>query len=139
MRGAIWTMLLLATSLVASCVIDSRDSGRREVTTSTAYGGLTYGAGVVRYRGGGSVKNCIAGPAGVLLPNRFVYCYCDQLVKDCAQDNTCTTCSNARYEQCAYTSWFSSVSYLAGSCNVSELDACTQYCQQNCSGGCAME
>ena len=132
--------LLLAAALAASCATESRDAGSADPSTSAAYAGLTYGgAGVVRYRGGGSVKSCIAGPAGVGLPNRFVYCYCDQLVKDCGQDTTCATCTNPRYEQCANTSWFSSVSYLAGDCNVSELDDCSTYCRQNCSGRCAME
>ena len=139
MNGSIRTSLLLAVILAASCTSDPRGT----VTTSMAYGGLEYGgagyAGVVRYRSGGSVKSCSAGPAGVLLPNRFVYCYCDQLVKDCAQDTTCTTCSNARFEQCAYKSWFSSVSYLFGDCNVSELNDCEKYCQQSCSSSCAME
>jgi hypothetical protein len=101
------------------------------------FGGLTYGGAVVKWRGGGSVQQCFAGPMGVLLPNRFVHCYCDQLVKDCGQDTSCASCSNPRYEQCASSTWFSSVSYLVGSCNVNELNACAQFCQQSCSPGCS--
>jgi hypothetical protein len=101
------------------------------------WGGLTYG-GVYKYRGGPSVKSCTTGPMGVGLPNRFVHCYCEQMVKDCAQDSTCGTCSNARYEQCAYSRWFSSFSYYFGGCKVSELDECAAYCQTACSSSCAM-
>lgn len=132
----------MAITLAASCAVDSRDaslSSESQSLTATEFGGLTYGGGVVRWRGGGTVKSCIAGPMGVLLPNRFVSCYCDQLVKDCGQDTTCASCSNARYEQCKQTSWFSSVSYLFGDCNVSELNDCIAYCQQNCSPSCASE
>ena len=147
MIGSIRMNLLLATTLIAACAVDSHDIEQGDLTTTTAYDGLTSGSGsgggsgsgsgaIVKYRGGGTVKSCIAGPAGVLLPNRFVSCYCEQLVKDCGQDNTCMTCSNARYEQCASTTWFSSLSYLSGDCNVSELNECEQYCQQNCSGSC---
>lgn len=153
MNGLLRASVLLTTIFVmGACAVDAQDAGQSsramevaaatesaELTAAEVYGGLTYGAGIVRYRGGGSVKTCIAGPMGVLLPNRFVHCYCDQLVKDCAQDTTCATCSNSRFEQCASTTWFSSVSYLAGSCNVSELDACTLHCQQSCSSSCAME
>ena len=120
MSTSLRTSLLLAITLAASCALGSQDAGRGDPTTSTEYGGITYG-GVVRFRGGGNVKSCTAGPMGVLLPNRFVHCYCDQLVKDCGQDNTCTTCNNVRTEDCANSTWFSSVSYLFGSCNVSEL------------------
>ncbi len=147
MNGAVRTSLLLILIVAASCAVDPRDASQgdlssesQSLTAATEFGGLTYGAaGVVRSRGGGTVKTCIAGPMGVLLPNRFVSCYCDQLVKDCEQDTTCTTCSNVRYEQCKQTSWFSSVSYLFGDCNVSELNDCMAYCQQNCSPSCAME
>jgi len=139
MRRSVSMMLLIFTA--AACAVDPP---RADVATSTAYGGVTYGsgsdAGVVRFRSIGNVKNCIAGPRGVLLPNRFVSCYCDQLVKDCAQDTTCaTSCSNVRTADCAQSSWFSSVSYLFGSCNVSELNDCARYCQQNCTSGCAQE
>lgn len=142
MHRWIFAGCFLVAALAPGCSVDARDGGAAE---STAVGGLVYGgaeyggAGVVRYRGGGSVKDCIAGPMGVLLPNRFVSCYCDQLVKDCGQDTTCTTCNNTRRQDCASTRWFSSVSYLAGSCNVSELNDCEQYCQQNCAASCAME
>ena len=139
MRGFMLTSLLLATVFAASCAVDSRPADPDDPLTSMAYGGITYGGGTVRSRGGGSVKDCFAGPMGVLLPNRFVHCYCDQLVKDCGQDSTCATCSSSRYEQCASSTWFSSVSYLAGSCNVSELNECTTYCQQSCSSSCKAE
>jgi hypothetical protein len=151
MKGLLRASVLLTTIFaIAGCAVEGQeaDQGGRAtamatdsaaLTAAEAYGGLTYGAGVVRSRGGGSVKACIAGPMGVLLPNRFVSCYCDQLVKDCAQDTTCTTCTTPRYEQCSSTRWFSSVSYLFGDCNVSELDACAAYCQQSCSSSCAME
>jgi hypothetical protein len=176
---SIQTSLLLATTLAVSCTIDSHHTGQESPSTSTVYGGLTYGGteyggggggsdaggggggsdaggggggsdaggggggsdaggGVVKWRGGGSVKACLGGPAGVLLPNRFVSCYCEQLVKDCGQDTTCTTCNNPRFQDCARTTWFSSFSYIFGDCYVDELLSCQQYCQQNCSSSCAM-
>lgn len=149
MKGSCIAGLLLGGLLLSACAIDSREGEPAEststevgsLTSAEAYGAMTYGGGtaMVRWRGGGSVESCTAGPMGVLLPNRFVSCACDQLVKDCGTDTTCTTCSNSRRQRCAQTRWFSSPSYLFGDCNVRELDACTAYCQQNCGASCVNE
>lgn len=140
-KGFLLCMFVSSIVVAAgACMEEERavSSESSALSASDAWAGLTYGgAGQVQYRGGGSVKTCFAGPMGVFLPNRFAHCYCDQLVKDCGQDATCTTCTGSRREDCANTRWFSSVSFLAGSCNVSELDQCERFCQQSCTSSCA--
>lgn len=139
----LWMLVGALGAAGGGCLAEERAPEREAAETSAltaaeAWAGLTYGgAGEVQYRGGGSVKTCFAGPMGVFLPNRFAHCYCDQLVKDCGQDATCTTCTGSRRQDCANTRWFSSVSFLAGSCNVSELEECERFCQQSCTSGCA--
>lgn len=101
------------------------------------FGGLTYGGAGATFKGRGSVESCSAGPMGPVLPNRFVVCRCDQLVKDC-QDSGCADCSNPRYEACSHTSWFSGIRFsYQNLCNEDELDACEQYCQQACTPSCS--
>lgn len=150
MRAFVSTSLLFGALMMSGCAIDAREGGENvstsaeigALTSAEAYGGLTYGGGgtaMVRWRSRGSVKSCTAGPRGVLLPNRFVDCECDQVVKDCGQDLTCGTCSNVRSLSCASSTWFSSLSYLFGDCNVSELNSCEQFCRDSCGATCENE
>lgn len=153
------TSALMVASLMTACVAPGGEeaemsAGPEQVPAAVAlggadqdygelagiwseFGGLSYGGAGKTLRGRGSVQRCSAGPMGPILPNRFVVCVCDQLVKSC-QDSGCSSCSNPRYEECSSSSWFSGIRFSYGnSCTESELDACQLHCQQSCTPSCS--
>jgi hypothetical protein len=133
------TTLAASAALAASCTTSHRDGGPDDFETATIYGGVGYAGTVYRFRSTGSVQSCSTGPLGVLLPNRFVFCDCEQLVKDCDQDSACGTCTSPRRERCASDRWFSSVSFLGGVCDPGEYRGCETYCRTTCTYSCNKE